>query len=280
MAETIEVALVEGGIAPASDDLGGAALRSRLGVRHLGGALGVATLLVLWEIFALTVFAGHHVVPTPVSVLRRLWDDRSLYPHNLSTTLSEAAWGWLWGNAIALALAAVFVLAPTVEAALLKVTIAVYCLPIIAIAPILQIVFSGNKPKIVLAAISVFFPTLIGALLGLRSADRTSTDLIRSYGGNRWHVLVKVRLFAALPSTFAGLRIAAPAAVLGAIIGEYVGGNAGLGIFMVNSEQALDVPRTWGVALVAAALAGVGYGLTALAGRLATPWLRTSGGRL
>lgn len=242
--------------------------------RQLRGLLGVAGLLVMWEVLALTVFAGHHIVPTPVSVVRGLWDDRSSYPPNASATLSEAAWGWLYGNAVALGLAGVFVLLPVVEAAILRVALAIYCLPIVALAPILQISFGGDKPKIILAALSVFFPTLIGALVGLRSADKTSLELIEVYGGGRWQALVRVRLRSALPSTFAGLRIAAPAAILGAIIGEYVGATSGLGVFMINSEQSLDVPRTWGVALFAAALAGIGYGLTGLAGRLLTPWCR------
>jgi ABC-type nitrate/sulfonate/bicarbonate transport system permease component len=249
--------------------------RGHLSGRRVRGVLGVAAILAVWEILALTVFQGHHVVPTPVSILRVFWDDRSLYPHNVVTTLSEAGWGWLWGNATALALAAVFVLAPAVEASMLKVALAIYCLPIIAIAPILEITYGGNKPKIILAALSVFFPTLIGALVGLRTVEKANADLIRAIGGNRWHVLVKIRLRSALPSTFAGLRIAAPAAILGAIIGEYVGGTAGLGIFMINSEQALDVPRTWGVALLAAALAGIGYAITGLVGRWLTPWMRT-----
>jgi ABC-type nitrate/sulfonate/bicarbonate transport system permease component len=71
---------------------------------------------------------------------------------------------------------------------------------------------------------------------------------------------------------FAALRIAAPAAVLGAIIGEYLGAERGLGVSMINSQQALEVSRTWAIALVATAVAGVGYGITALVGRLLTPW--------
>ena len=75
-----------------------------------------------------------------------------------------------------------------------------------------------------------------------------------------------------LPSLFAALRIAAPAAVLGAIIGEYLGGDRGLGVAMINSEQSLDIARTWGIAFVATAVGAVGYGLMALVGRLLTPW--------
>jgi ABC-type nitrate/sulfonate/bicarbonate transport system permease component len=125
----------------------------------------------------------------------------------------------------------------------------------------------------------VFFTTLVGAMLGIRSADKTSLDLVRAYGGGRWSQLVKVRLQYALPALFAGLRIAAPAAVLGAIIGEYLGGERGIGIALTVAQQGLRFERTWALALVAAALAGVGYALTALVGRLLTPWARPSNGR-
>jgi ABC-type nitrate/sulfonate/bicarbonate transport system permease component len=125
---------------------------------------------------------------------------------------------------------------------------------------------------VILAALSVFFVTLIGLLLGLRSADATSLDLVHAYGGGAWAKLRKVRLWASLPAVFAGLRIAGPAAVLGAIIGEYTGGESGLGVAMINSQQALKVERTWGVALAATAVAAIAYAIPALVGRLATPW--------
>jgi ABC-type nitrate/sulfonate/bicarbonate transport system permease component len=119
----------------------------------------------------------------------------------------------------------------------------------------------------------VFFPTLVGVCVGLRSADRNSLDLIRAYGGSSWLQLTRVRLRAALPSTFAALQIAAPSAILGAIIGEYLGAaNTGLGVMMIDAEGALDIARTWGIALVCTAVAGILYGLIGLIGRLVAPW--------
>jgi ABC-type nitrate/sulfonate/bicarbonate transport system permease component len=161
---------------------------------------------------------------------------------------------------------------PLVERALLQLALASYCLPVIAIGPVLAVLLTGDTPKVILAALSVIFTTLVGALVGLRSADRTSLDLIRAYGGGSWTQLWKVRLRASLPSLFAGLRIAAPAAMLGAIVGEYLGAESGLGVAMINSQQSLAVARTWGIALVATALSGAAYGITALIGRLLTPW--------
>ena len=165
-----------------------------------------------------------------------------------------------------------FLIAPIFERPLLQLGVVSYCLPIVAIGTIFAIVFGGDTPKVILAAMSVFFTTLIGMLVGLRSADPTTLDVITAYGGGAAKKLTKVRLWASLPSLFAALRIAAPAAVLGAIIGEYLGGDKGLGVAMINSEQALEVARTWGIALVATAVAGFGYGVTALVGRLVTPW--------
>jgi ABC-type nitrate/sulfonate/bicarbonate transport system permease component len=95
---------------------------------------------------------------------------------------------------------------------------------------------------------------------------------VHAYGGGSVQKLRKVRIRSALPSLFVALRIAAPAAVLGAIIGEYVGGESGLGIAMIASQSGLRVATTWGIALVATLIASVAYGVTAMVGRLLTPW--------
>ena len=179
---------------------------------------------------------------------------------------TEGVKGFFWGNLVAIALALLILLVPVIEKPLVQLGVISYCLPIVAIGPILEVCFSGNQPKAILAAMACFFTTLIGMLVGLRSADPTSLDVIRAFGGSRYRALVKVRLKASLPSLFAALRIAAPAAVLGAIIGEYLGGTSGLGVAMINSEQSLNVARTWGIAFVATALAGVGYVVVALVG--------------
>jgi len=239
----------------------------------LPGTVGLVVLLVAWEVVGRTLFADSGTVPPPTAIVAKLADDGfGFYWPNIVTTLREAALGWLWGNAIAILLAIAFVQIPLVERALLQLALASYCLPVIAIGPVLAVLFSEDTPKVILAALSVIFTTLIATIVGLRTADRTSLELIRAYGGGTWTQLWKVRLRASLPSMFAGLRIAAPAAMLGAIIGEYLGAESGLGVAMINSQQSLAVERTWGIALVATALSGAAYGLTALVGALLTPW--------
>jgi ABC-type nitrate/sulfonate/bicarbonate transport system permease component len=250
------------------------------------GLIGVVVLVALWSVLAVTAFSAKGSgVPTPWAVLSQLGQDGwGFYQPLIAATLGEALRGYVVGNGLALLCAALVLLVPAVERVVVQLAVASYCLPLVAIGPILSLLFSGTTPMITLAALAVFFTTLIGALLGLRSADRVTLDVVRAYGGGRWQELVKVRLIAALPATLAALKIAAPAALLGAIIGEYLGHiDVGLGIAMTVSEASVEVPRTWGIALVSGLVAGIGYGLTALVARFAVPWARTttlSGGDL
>jgi ABC-type nitrate/sulfonate/bicarbonate transport system permease component len=238
----------------------------------LDRAVSVAGLVLLWQVLAMTVFASTRVVPTPVEVASQLWDDRESYRLNIWTTLRGALVGYFWGNLVAIVLALVVELAPMVEAPVLRLAIACFNIPLVAIAPILVVTLSGDGPKAALAALSVFFTTLIATLLGLRSADRTSLDLVHAYGGSQWMAVHKVKLWAALPSLFAGLRVAAPAALLGALIGEYLGANQGLGAAMIQAQSSFAVARTWGIALVVSALAGVLYLVASGLAHLLTPW--------
>jgi ABC-type nitrate/sulfonate/bicarbonate transport system permease component len=242
--------------------------------RRLGGALGTLGLLAAWAVLSSTVFTTADGVPTPWAVLRQVGHDGwTFYGPHIRQTGTEALIGYLFGNALALGCAMLVLLVPALERVVTQLAVASYCLPIVAVGPILSLVFTGSRPMDAMAGLSVFFTTLIGGLLGLRSADQSALDVVRAYGGGRWQQLVRVRAIAALPSTVAALKIAAPAALLGAIIGEYLGRvDAGLGVAMTISEQQLEVARTWGIALVAGALAGVAYALIGLAGRLALPW--------
>ena len=233
--------------------------------------VGVLLMLAVWIIAASTL-GIQKGIPQPSAVATQFVDDWHLYGPNIKQTLSEAWRGYLIGNTIAILFGLSFVLVPFLEKALMQISVATYCLPIVALGPILQSTLKGDNPKIALVALSVFFTTLIGVLVGLRSADRTSLELVRAYGGGRLREMSKVRVRAALPSTFAGLQIAAPAAILGAMIGEYFGGERGLGIMMIASLQSFKVARTWGIAAVATFLAGVGFGLTLLIGRSLTRW--------
>jgi ABC-type nitrate/sulfonate/bicarbonate transport system permease component len=250
--------------------------------KWLGGLIGLLVMLVLWWIVAATVFHSSQSVPTPWAVLKQFPDDGwHFYSVNAGITLRSAGQGFLWGNGLALLVAMLVLLVPPLEAVATQLAVISYCMPLTAIGPIILVIFGGRAPSIFLAALSVFFTTLVGALLGLKAADRASLQLIEAYGGSRWHRLVKVQLIAALPNILAALKIAAPAAMLGAIIGEYLGGvDNGLGVVLTVAQQQFMVPRTWALAIVIGGLAGLGYAIFALIARFVTPWAAgtTAGG--
>jgi ABC-type nitrate/sulfonate/bicarbonate transport system permease component len=235
--------------------------------------VGMAGLVAIWELLSYTVFGTNHLVPPPQQVLVTVFHDPGfdLWP-NVVTTLGEAATGFLWGNIVAIGLALAFVQLPILEKALLRVVLATYCMPIIAIGPVLEVLLNGTAPQATLSGLSVVFTTLIGCLVGLRSVDQTSLDLVLVYGGGRWRQLYKVRIRSALPAAFAGLAISGPAAVLGAIVGEYLGASQGLGVALISANENLDSRRTFAIALVATAIAGAAYMAVSLLGRLLTPW--------
>lgn len=256
------------------------------------GVIGVGITIAVWWILAITVFANVGIgaggsagaIPTPLEVVRQLVKDGwGFYFRNGSVTLAEAAIGFAWGNGLALAFAAIALLVPKVENLTTQIAIITYCIPIVAIGPIVRLIVgapANGEPAgaaVVLAALSVFFTTMIGALTGVKSTDQRTLDVVTAFGGGAWQRVAKVQLLSALPSIFAAFKIAAPAAFLGAILGEYVGGpDVGFGPAMVNAQQSLEVARVWGVALVSGLLAGAGYALFGFLGRLLTPWAETS----
>jgi ABC-type nitrate/sulfonate/bicarbonate transport system permease component len=242
--------------------------------RRFAGVFGVLALLAAWTLVAVFGFGTRGAVPTPWAVVHQMVSDgASLYVSNATVTLAGAGQGFLWGNLSALAVACLVLLVPRLEPAASQLAVISYCMPLTAIGPIVLVVMGGRAPTIFLAALAVFFTTLVGALLGVRSADPAALDVVRAYGGNRWQRLVKVQLIAAAPSVVNALKIAAPAAMLGAILGEYLGGvDSGLGVALTLAQQQFDVARTWALALVIGLLAGAGYALFSVLGRMLAPW--------
>lgn len=245
----------------------------------VGASIGIVLILVIWWIASLTLFQGSRAIPTPFSVFARFFDGDqwvSLWT-NLKVTLASAGWGFLWGNLAAFFFASLVLLVPKLEQVITQLAIVTYCIPLVAIGPVLVIVAgldSPQVPSITLAALSVFFTSVVGTLLGFRAASTTSLDVIRAYGGGRWTMLRKVQLVAALPSVFGALRIAAPAAFLGAILAEYLGsgGENKLGKLLRSAQAVGDVPTLWFLALISGAVAGLAYFLVGVIAKFVTPW--------
>lgn len=244
---------------------------SRLGTvgRNLAAPLAV---VALWELVSRYALDHVYALPAPTTIVRSAVNDAGLIWPNLLQTARESLLGWLIGNIVGAAAGALFVLVAPIERLFFRLFVALYCLPLVALAPILFSVLPDGQAPIVLAAQGVFFTTLISIMLGLRSAAPADLELVTAYGGHRLQQLRIVRMPSALPSLFSGLRIAAPAAVLGAVVAEYMGAKRGLGIAIVYASQSLDFDRTWAVALYTALLSAVFYVATVLVERLLVPW--------
>ncbi|MGX5681773.1 ABC transporter permease [Schumannella luteola] len=253
----------------------------------LTGLIGLVVLIAAWWVFSLTVFTpapgtDFTPVPTPLAVLQTLIaDGLAPYWQVFQVTITEALIGFAWGNGIALLLASTVLLLPKLETIVTQIAVVTYCLPIVAIGGIAIVILGGAKragdpsaTAIFLAALAVFFTTVVGALLGFRSADPASLDVVRVFGGNRYTQLVKVRLIAALPAILNALQIAVPTAFLGAVLGEYMGAtDRSVGILLIRLQGNLDSERVWAVFLLCALVALIGYGVVGLLARLVTPWI-------
>ena len=253
------------------------------------GVIGVASVIAGWWIAAATFLRGvgrapgaaTGAIPTPGAIVEQMIADGfGFFWRNASVTITEAGIGYLWGVGLAFVLAGLVLLAPRLETLITQLGVISYCLSIVAIGPIVYIVVGApdtGQPSgtaIALAGLSVFFTSLVSALAGFRSADRAALEVIAVAGGRRLHQLVKVQLIAALPSLFTALKVAAPAAVLGAILGEYVGGvDRGLGPAMVNAQQSLEIARVWSVGVLSGLVAFVAYALLDLLGRPVDRWV-------
>lgn len=241
---------------------------------YSGPIIVVVGVLALWEFLARVIFAGRFVLPAPESVVWNIWKDRVVYQNSVPTTVHEAVIGFVEGNVAAILSALLFILVPVTEKIGMRFALVTNCLPVVAIAPLLQILLTGEAPKIALAAVSVYFTTLVIVLTGLRSADPVSLELIRVYGGGALKCLRKVRIPAALPHLIRALQLAVPTALLGAILGEFLGGTQGIGIAMIVAQAELHVTLMWGLIVVSSVIAGVGYALFGLVGHLLSRWTR------
>ncbi|MCB1394560.1 MAG: ABC transporter permease subunit [Rhodobacter sp.] len=225
----------------------------------------VLALLALWELAGQLDWVAGGALPSLSEIAHRYWLDRGDYPRHIQATLIASGAGFVIGNAIAVAAGLLFVLAPVTGRIARGLNIAIFALPPIAIAPILALTLDGMTPRIVLAALGVYFVTMQATVTGLQHFDSRAGDLVRAYGGGKAAVMRFVQIRSAVPAILSGFRVAAPNAVLGAILAEFGGGGRwGLGTYLLGSLGRADPARLWGIGLTATAIAGLGYAVFAL----------------
>lgn len=238
----------------------------------LRAALGWAVVIGLWELLGRTLLAGRHLIGVPSGIVLKVVENAETYGRGLWFTTREAALGYLYGNLAAIVLALVVVLLPGLERQVLRFALVVYCLPLVALGPLLRLVYGfGDGPQITLAALAVFYLTLVPLLVGLRALPRSWLDLTATYGRGRFTTLVVVRARAALPYLMAGLQTTVPAAFLGALVGEFTGAERGLGVLSIQAMRSLDTNGLWALMLLSAAVSLAGYLLVAAIAKRLTP---------
>lgn len=223
-------------------------------------AIWLIAAIAVWELLA-QLNPDSVLITGPSGILTYLYQNAGLMTRAALATSQSAAWGFIWGNIAAIIIAAVAITLPRSERTLSAFSLLVFCLPLVATGPILRVLYGpGDGPQITLAALAVSYTTYLALLVGLRAVPQSWNDLIRIYGRGAWTNLITVRARASLPYLFVGLQIAAPAAFLGAMIGEFTGAERGLGVLTLRAMRALEVDATWALATTAAVIAMLAYG--------------------
>ena len=225
----------------------------------------ITTWVFVTSHFEIPVF----VLPPPSKVLRALvdgfalspLDKRSFYYHG-AYTIAEGLLGFLTGSLAGIVVGTIVAQSRIVERTLYPYIIAFQSLPKVAIAPLFVIWFGfGMMPKVVVTAIICFFPLLVNTIAGIRSVEQERIDLARSLCATPWQIFRKVTFPSALPFIFAGLDMAAVLSMLGAIIGEFVGAQRGLGVLILQMNFMMNIAGVYAVLVVLAVL-GTGLHLT------------------
>ena len=185
----------------------------------------------------------------------------------------EAASGFVLGNAVAVLLAIWFVHNQLAERAFYPIAVFVNTIPIIAVAPILVLIFgNGYAPKIVIAALICFFPTLVNMVHGLKAVSPQMLELMRLLSASNREVLWKIRLQNSLPFLFAALKIASTTCVIGAIVGEWIGSNYGLGSLIIEATYNFRSPLLYATVILGAGLAVGAFSLTTFVEKRMLKW--------
>ena len=223
-------------------------------VNLIGRSIVVVAFLGLWT--AVAAVYPPIIVPSPAATWRALVTEIGTLAQNTPPSLLEIVLGFLAGSALGIGLGALIAQSRWAEIVLRPYLVVSQAVPKVALAPILVILLGyGLAPKVAMAALIAFFPLLENTIAGLRRVDLDSLRLLQSLGATRWQIFTKLRVFCALPLVFAGLRIAAVMATLGAIVAEFVAGNRGLGALLVVSMGTFSTPLLYATMVVLTALA-------------------------
>lgn len=244
-------------------------LRKRL----LTPILALSIVLLAWELATHFLAISPLILPPPSAVVKVLIAKFGYLMFNGAITFIEAVLGLCLGATAGIALATLFLFSRTAEIAIYPYAIAVKAIPLVALAPLVVVWFgTGLFSKILLAAIIAFFPVLVNTIEGLRNVESDALDLFRVWSASQWQIFIKFRIFNALPSLFAGLKVSSSFAIVGAVVAEFIGAEQGIGFAIKSSSYFLSTDLTF-AAIVVSALIGIAcFGLISLLERKIVFW--------
>lgn len=233
----------------------------------------VLLLIVLWDVAIRMFHVPPYQVPAPMEVVRTLWTDwPELLSQAVPTTEATLA-GFALSAAFGIPAAMLIASSRTVEDYVYPLLVFSQSIPKVAIAPLFVVWFGfGMVPKVISAFLLGFFPVVVASVQGFKSVEPDMIDLVRSMEAGRLQVFRMVSLPHALPAIFAGLKVAITLTVVGAVVGEFVGSNSGIGFVLQRSIGNFELPTMFAALVVLAAIGMILFALVELAERLMVPW--------
>lgn len=239
-------------------------------------AFPIVLLLVVWELAIWAFDIKGFLLPQPMDVMVTLWDSRVQLLDESWVTFQESFWGFLLAVATAIPIAILITFSRIASATIYPLLVISQVIPKVAVAPLLVVWMGfGVGPKILLAFLIAFFPIVVNTATGLNNIEPKMIHLARSMGASTWETFVYFRLPSSLPVFFAGLKVGVTFAVIGALVGEFVGAGSGLGHLTVIAMGSLNTELVFAAIIAMAAIGVAMYVAIEVIERLVVPWNRS-----
>jgi NitT/TauT family transport system permease protein len=233
------------------------------------------TMLLVWHFGVVLLGVKEFILPTPLAAVQTLFQAKFRWPSNFMATFYEVVGGFLVSALIGVILGVAIVWSEWLKRTILPFLVFLNSLPKIAVAPLFMIWFGyGILPNILIVFLISFFPVVINTATGLVAVDEDLLDLVRCLHATKWQRMRKIQLPNSLPYIFSGLKIAATTAVTGAIVGEFVASDKGLGSVIIASQTTLATPVIFGSLILITIIGMVLFAFVGIMERILMPWER------
>ena len=239
----------------------------------VGSTLTFIAMVALWEILVVQLKIPAWMLPSPSAIVDAMIDWRSELFGHFMVTLYELLVGFVLAIIISIPLAVAVVYSPILQNTIYPILLAFQSMPKVAIAPLLALwIGFGTLPKIIIVFLVCFFPIVVATATGLTAVPASLMDLIRSLSASQTQTFIKIRFPTAMPHIFVGLKIAITFAVIGAVIGEFVGSENGLGYLILVSTSQSRTPLAFGALVLLTVMSILLYYGIAFMERIVVPW--------